>query len=85
MIGFFKGMFPIIPSSPVPVVDVRDVAYAHVQVLDRKDLSNQRLICNNDSPSLQDIRILLSNMYPSQWITTWTIPSWIIRMMPECG
>lgn len=61
---FMNGEMPMCPPLNMAVVDVRDVALAHVEALRRPESDNERILCTN-TPSLWflDIAKILSEEF----------------------
>ena len=57
------GKFRAMPKIQMPVVDVRDVAYAHLQALKVEEAKNKRFILSEKSMWLVEICTVLKNHY----------------------
>jgi dihydroflavonol-4-reductase len=61
---FLRGAYPAVPRLSFPVVDVRDVAIAHVAALEVPEAAGQRFICAAESLWLKDIGRILRTALP---------------------
>ena len=79
------GKLPGLPSGKIlsPYVDVRDVAEAHVEALERSDVDGRRYILHH---AHCELRALLEKIEPDYrarglpW-PRWNIPRWLIRLL----
>lgn len=70
------GKFPMVPGFTLGIVDVREVATAHVEALEREDAQGRHILSNRAAP-LMDVAKILRGAYPSR-----KIPK---RRMPDFG
>ena len=68
-----RGKVPGAPRISMPLVDVRDVAEAHVRALEAGDPSS-RYICNATTIWTRDIARILASRFPQRKISTRGIP-----------
>ena len=59
-----SGKFPGMPKIMMPIVDVRDVARAHLQAIKIDDAKNKRFILSADSLWFKDVAEALKQRYP---------------------
>ena len=72
-----RGLMPLLPNIYTELVDVRDVARAHVLAALNENAEG-RYICVNEVRSLIHISKLLRNTYPRHRLPKWTIPKFIV-------
>ncbi|CDW88524.1 nad-dependent epimerase dehydratase [Stylonychia lemnae] len=58
------GEIPGAPKILMPIVDVRDVALAHLRAIQVKEAANQRFIVSDSSLWFKDIILTLAAKYP---------------------
>ncbi len=61
------GAFPGMPKIHFPIVDVRDVALAHLRAIKVEDARNNRFLVHNESMWLKDLATILKNNYGRQY------------------
>lgn len=81
MIG---GKMPAVPDMWIPVVDVRDIATAHLLAMTTPEAAGERFIISHDSsmsmPILGELlKVQLND--PNLKITTRQMPNWLIRVI----
>jgi dihydroflavonol-4-reductase len=76
-----RGRDPMVPKLGFPVVDVRDVALAHVRALDRPGAEGQRIIASSGSLWLSDWGRILKAEWPDRRIPTRTAPKALLRIL----
>jgi dihydroflavonol-4-reductase len=59
-----SGKLPGMPKIMMSIVDVRDVAYAHLQAIKIEDAKNKRFILSSDSVWFKDVAEVLRQAYP---------------------
>jgi nucleoside-diphosphate-sugar epimerase len=77
--------FPACPDLTYSLVDVRDVAAAHVAAMTSPSAAGQRFICGNDSRSLRDVAAILAREYgPKGYkIPTGKLPNVVVRVVAK--
>lgn len=72
------GKYPALPDFRVPVVDVRDVADAHVRALEVPEAVGERFIIAGETLSVKDIATVLRRDYPAYAgkIPRFVLPNW---------
>lgn len=72
--------FPMYPDINMPVVDVRDVARAHVAALTTPESIGRRLPANAGALSMIQVAETLSAAYPERRIATRRAPDLLVRI-----
>ncbi|KAF0690010.1 Aste57867_18572 [Aphanomyces stellatus] len=76
-IQVFNGQLPVMIPLSFCVVDVRDVAWAHIQALQTPTASGRYLLAGQTS-SMQAIAAIFRSKFPAaKHIPTRTVPSWV--------
>lgn len=77
--------FPACPDFTYSMVDVRDVAAAHVAAMTVPSAAGQRFICGLDSHSLRDVASILAREYgPKGYrIPTGRLPNVVVRVVAK--
>jgi dihydroflavonol-4-reductase len=82
-----NGSIPKVPPTGFEVVDVRDVAEAHVAALDREELVGQRVLLAAGYRSMKQIAEAVQRAWPDRKIPTDEMPRWLVhvfaRFIPE--
>ncbi|HAP77568.1 MAG TPA: aldehyde reductase [Acidimicrobiaceae bacterium] len=75
--------FPACPDLTYAIVDVRDVAAAHVAAMNAPDAAGQRYLCALDSHSLRDMAAILHEEYGPRGyrIPTGKLPGVALRLV----
>lgn len=78
-----QGKMPAVPRMGFQIVDVRDVADAHVRALDVPEAAGQRYIVADDFMWFSELAQLLRSHYPDHAgkIPKGTLPNWVVRLM----
>jgi dihydroflavonol-4-reductase len=66
VIKLLSGKFPGMPKLMMPIVDVRDVAHAHLQAIKIDEANNKRFILSSNSVWFKDVAEVLKQRYPRQ-------------------
>ncbi|GJL91405.1 NAD-dependent epimerase/dehydratase family protein [Hyphococcus sp.] len=82
---FLKGAYPAVPPASFPIVDVRDVAEAHVRALETPETGGRRLIASADTLSLKAVGDVLRDAYPdrARKIPSRVLPVWLVRILAQ--
>lgn len=75
------GRDPMLPRVGFPVVDVRDVAQAHLRALERPESAGQRILLADRFLWFRDLADLLRKAYPDRRIPSRTAPDLLIRAL----
>jgi dihydroflavonol-4-reductase len=82
-----RGTIPKVPPSGFEIVDVRDVAEAHIAALDDNDLAGQRILLAAGYRSMKEIAEVVQREWPEREIPTDEMPHWLVhifaRFIPE--
>ena len=73
-----RGQYPGCPRLHFPMVDVRDVAVAHVEALERPAASGRRYLLHHQGRWMQEIARILKTHFPDYSISTWRMPDPIV-------
>lgn len=76
-----RGKDPAVPRFGLPVVDVRDVAEAHLRALQTPASIGQRIIAAEESLWFQQIAQTLKQAYPERRIATMHAPTLALRLL----
>ena len=76
-----NGRVPALPNIRFGVVDVRDVAHAHVEAIDKPAAAGRRFLVSADTVPLREITRILARAYPAyaRRLHCWTLPDWTVR------
>ncbi|PYE28319.1 dihydroflavonol-4-reductase [Rhizobium sp. PP-CC-3A-592] len=79
--NLLNGRYPAMPKFSVPVVDVRDVATAHVLALQTEASIGERLIVAGQSLSIAEIVAMLREAVPERAgkLPGMTVPNWTAK------
>lgn len=80
IIQALSGRVPAFPRIHQGVVDVRDVAKAHVEAMERPEAAGERFIVCERSLWLSEIGRALRSAYPDRKIPTADMPGWLARI-----
>jgi nucleoside-diphosphate-sugar epimerase len=69
------GPYPALPKASYPVVDVRDVARAHVRALTAEGAAGKRLMASANTLSMLEMAKVLKIEFPNQ---SWRIPGFVV-------
>ncbi|OBZ96414.1 epimerase [Pararhizobium polonicum] len=77
--SLLKGRYPATPDFSVPVVDVRDVAEAHVLAMTVPEAAGQRFIIGGAALSVKDIADILKRDFPAyaKKMPKFVLPNWL--------
>mgnify|MGYP004465267199 CR=1 FL=1 len=81
--NLLNGSMKRIPNLPLNLVDVRDVADAHIRAMLTPEADGQRFIVSNDGQiSLPEIAQLMRTQRPAlaEKVTTKKLPNWLINL-----
>jgi dihydroflavonol-4-reductase len=69
------GPYPALPNASYPVVDVRDVAEAHVKALTAERAGGKRLMASANTLSMLEMAKVLKAEFPAR---RWRIPGFVV-------
>ena len=72
---------PAIPKLSFGVVDVRDVADAHVAAMTHPGAAGERFLVSESVLWFRDIVAILNEAYPERKLPTKELPSWLVRVL----
>lgn len=75
------GMRMAAPDTNFPLVDVRDVAAAHLLAAEQ-DCSGRFIVCNDVLPSFRDMLQVLHALDPAVPLPLLTLPDFLVPLMP---
>ncbi len=80
-----RGVYPAVPNLSLPVVDVRDVASAHVLALQQPAAIGERFIAATDTLSFHEIMTVLRKSCPSHAgkLPRFVLPDLITRLVEK--
>jgi dihydroflavonol-4-reductase len=78
---FLKGKDPMLPKIGFAMVDVRDVAEAHLRALQRPATAGKRYAAVAGSMWMPDMGAVLKAAYPTRRIATRTAPAFLLRIL----
>ena len=62
--SFIEGVYPGMPKVSLPVVDVRDVAFAHLQAIKVEEAANKRFLLAAGTFWFKDYSQILKDEFP---------------------
>jgi dihydroflavonol-4-reductase len=79
---FLSGAYPAVPRLGYPVVDVRDVALAHVAALEREEAAGERFACAAETLWLKDFSRILATELPQfrRKLPRFQLPDFAVRL-----
>ncbi|WP_167561135.1 aldehyde reductase [Bradyrhizobium sp. AS23.2] len=83
LLQLMNGKFTRLPRFGFPVVDVRDVADAHIKAMTHPAASGQRFLVAGKFLWLKDVSDILARAFPdyASRLPTGEIPDWLVRVM----
>lgn len=76
-----RGRDPMVPNIGFAVVDVRDVAEAHLRALTRPDSAGKRFPCVSGVMTMPDMARVLKLAYPARRIPSRIAPRFVLRIL----
>jgi len=82
VLKLLNGDLPGLPRLGFPLVDVRDVAQAHLSAMTHPDAAGQRFLCANEFTWMEEIAAILREHLPDRAgrIPRRRLPNWLMRM-----
>ena len=75
-----NGSIPFNPKLSISVVDVKDVAWAHIKAMKEKNAAGKRFLLSEKTVWLSDIsNILYNNGFKK--VPRYTAPNWLIKLL----
>ncbi|MBL9051402.1 MAG: aldehyde reductase [Tabrizicola sp.] len=81
VVRLMSGKDPMVPPYGLPVVDVRDVAEAHLRALQRPETAGRRYILASGSMAFVDMGRTLKAAYPTRKIATREAPKFVLKLL----
>ncbi len=72
---------PAFPKLTFGIVDVRDVALAHVAAMEKPEAAGQRFLVGDKILSFVQIGEILREAYPDRKLPKGELPSWLVRFL----
>ena len=72
---------PAFPKLTFGIVDVRDVALAHVAAMESPDAAGERFLVGDKILSFAEIGDILREAYPDRKLPKGELPSWFVRLL----
>ncbi|MEM7493066.1 MAG: aldehyde reductase [Pseudomonadota bacterium] len=72
---------PAFPQISFGIVDVRDVAKAQVEAMERPQAKGERFIVGDEVMVFSEIGTILREAYPDRGLPKGDLPNWLVRMM----
>lgn len=76
-----RGKDPMVPMLDFPVVDVRDVAEAHLRALERPESAGMRILCVAGNMTMPAMAAELKRLYPKRRIATRVAPRFALKLL----
>lgn len=76
-----RKAFPAYPHLHQGIVDVRDIAAAHIAAMEKPEAAGQRFIMSAETLWLKEVGDILLEAYPDRDLPKGEIPSWLMRIM----
>lgn len=76
-----QNKVPAFPKISFGIVDVRDVAKAHIEAMERPEAAGERFIVGDEVLGFSEIGTILRDAYPDRKLPKGDLPNWIVRMM----
>lgn len=85
ILGMLTGKMPVIANVAVPIVDVRDVAAAHVAAMEVPEAAGKRFLLSDghDAMPLRDVSALLRSTFgdAAKKSPTRALPDWLVKTL----
>lgn len=81
VIGPLKRAMPAYPKLHQGIVDVRDVAKAHIAAMEKAEAAGQRFIACSETLWFNHVGAVLSGAYPDRKLPKGVLPTWLVRLM----
>lgn len=76
-----QNKVPAFPKLTFGIVDVRDVALAHVAAMELPEAAGERFLVGEQVLKFTEIGEILRNAYPDRKLPKGELPSWLVRML----
>lgn len=81
VIGPLRRSMPRYPRLHQGIVDVRDVAKAHIEAMERPDAAGERYIVCSETLWFAEVGAILREAYPDRKLPRGELPTWLVRLM----
>lgn len=81
IVRFLRGKDPMVPAFALPVVDVRDVAEAHLRALERPSTAGERILLGGETLRFVEMTRVLKELSPERRIPTRQAPDLVVRLL----
>jgi dihydroflavonol-4-reductase len=75
-----NGSVPALPRIPITIIDVRDVAAAHVAAMTAPQAGGQRFPMGERTLLFKQVADLLAERYPQKRVPRLQMPDWAVRL-----
>ncbi len=76
-----KREMPAYPKLHQGIIDVRDLATAHIEAMRRAEAAGERIIICSESLWFKEIGAILQKAYPDRSMPKGELPTWLVRFM----
>ncbi len=76
-----KRDMPAYPKLHQGIIDVRDLATAHIEAMRRTEAAGERIIICSESLWFKEIGAILQHAYPDRRMPKGELPTWLVRLM----
>ena len=76
-----KREMPAYPKLHQGIIDVRDLATAHIEAMRRTEAAGERIIVCSESLWFKEVGAILKEAYPDRRLPKGELPTWLVRFM----
>ena len=76
-----QGKLPAYPKLTFGIVDVRDVADAHIAAMETAEAAGERFLLGERILTYTEIGAILREAYPDRKLPKGELPSWLVRLL----
>ena len=76
-----EGKLPAYPKLSFGIVDVRDVAEAHLRAMTSAEAAGKRFIVGDRVMWMEEVGAVLREAYPDRKIPKGVLPNWLVRLL----
>jgi dihydroflavonol-4-reductase len=81
VLGPLGRTMPAYPKLHQGIVDVRDVARAHIAAMELPQAAGERFIVCSETLWFRDVGAILRDAYPDRKLPKGELPTWLVRLM----